>query len=558
MCRKALSRAVSLLLAVVLLVGVLPAMDVSAASSSKSGENCYISVIEKIIADSKYRQGDGYGALYDIDGNGVKELIMTHPGMADHGLSTIACSLYTASNGKAIPLIDAEILIVEAGGPSGHVAVINSDGKYKYAITSETGETGGGPGYIISRYGSWKIYTLQGTSLTLETTVKYDYDRGDEIVYDSSYATFNGRKCSYREYEEWRESLAEIVRVHPYGYNNTNHTMSLEELLEYLKENPVEDSTESGWTYKNGNWYFYENGAPKIGWLKDGGNWYYMDASGVMQTGWEKVGNAWYYFNGSGVMQTGWLKLGSNWYYLNSSGAMVTGTVTINGEQHKFDSSGVWKGKVVQSKNGWVTENGKWYYYKNGTKVTGWVKDGKSWYYMDPSGVMHTGWLALNGKWYYLNSGGAMVTGTVTIDGKQHKFDSSGVWQGEVAQTKNGWVKENGKWYYYENGIKATGYRLIDGNSYCFLYTGEMYTGWMHTNTGAWYYYKPSGVEAVGWCKIDGDYYYFNTSGIAQTGWLKDGGNWYYLDTNTRKMVTGTHVINGVTYKFNSSGVWIG
>ena len=65
-------------------------------------------------------------------------------------------------------------------------------------------------------------------------------------------------------------------------------------------------------------------------------------------------------------------------------------------------------GGETGTSDGWVTENGKTYYYENGEKATGWRKDipgwAGQWFYFDPdTGVMRTGWLAVDG-------GGATLT----------------------------------------------------------------------------------------------------------------------------------------------------
>ncbi len=82
--------------------------------------------------------------------------------------------------------------------------------------------------------------------------------------------------------------------------------------------------------------------------------------------------------------------------------------------------------------DGWIKENGIWYFYKAGDKQTGWQQDGSSWYYLDANidNAMRTGWLQQDSNWYYLSDSGAMVTGTYTLDGKVGSFDSSGIWLG--------------------------------------------------------------------------------------------------------------------------------
>ncbi len=59
----------------------------------------------------------------------------------------------------------------------------------------------------------------------------------------------------------------------------------------------------------------------------------------------------------------------------------------------------------------------------------GWVLENGNWYYMDESGAMVTGWLDLNGTWYYLFEDGRMAYGdTIIIDGAAYTFDASGIW----------------------------------------------------------------------------------------------------------------------------------
>lgn len=220
-------------------------------ASTTTDDTGYIGAVQKAIDEMQaVGWGSGYGALYDVDGNGIEELIMVYSVSMEtddgYGFPAKACSLYTMANGKAIQLIDKEILYVEAGGPSGYAAVVEHDGNIYFAITSETGETGGGPGYSINRYGTWKLYSINGESIDVNTTVEYDYFRGEDIEYEKSSALFNGESRSYREYEEWRDSLVKVLVVNDYYFDDKPESvMTLDELLAYLKENPVEDTSVS-------------------------------------------------------------------------------------------------------------------------------------------------------------------------------------------------------------------------------------------------------------------------------------------------------------------------
>ena len=137
------------------------------------------------------------------------------------------------------------------------------------------------------------------------------------------------------------------------------------------------------------------------------------------------------------------------------------------------------------TKNGWILENGSWYYYSNGYRQTGWINDNGTWYYLNSAGVMQTGWIKDGGIWYYLNGSGAMLTG---------------------------WIKDGGTWYYLNS-------------------SGAMLTGWIKDG-GTWYYLNGSGAMLTGWIKDRGTWYYLNDSGAMQTGWVRIGGKQYYFNSS--------------------------
>lgn len=87
-----------------------------------------------------------------------------------------------------------------------------------------------------------------------------------------------------------------------------------------------------------------------------------------------------------------------------------------------YGNSGDWWNfaKVNLFMNGWIKEDDKWCYYKDGGKVTGWQKlkwsKGEDWFCFDSNGYMLTGWQRL--KWskgrswfYFSKETGAMQTG---------------------------------------------------------------------------------------------------------------------------------------------------
>lgn len=158
--------------------------------------------------------------------------------------------------------------------------------------------------------------------------------------------------------------------------------------------------------------------------------------------------------------------------------------------------------------NGWVKENGLWYYYVENERQSGWVKVSGKWYYLNDSGVMQTGWQKVDGKWYYLSASGAMV---------------------------KGWSKISGKWYYFNaSGAMLTGWQTIDGSTYFFKSSGAMAAkewcgGWWLSANGTWTYpYKATWRKnAKGW-------------------WFGDESGWYAKNC--------TITIDGKSYTFDANG----
>lgn len=243
----------------------------------------------------------------------------------------------------------------------------------------------------------------------------------------------------------------------------------------------------TGWLYLSGTWYyldpdygfmysndifeingvnyaFHANGAMANGWYPitpDGSSytlWFYFENGCNMYEGWHYIGNAWYYFSTDGL---GWMysdgiyQIDNNFYGFNSSGAMATGWYYYNdyGSWHYFNANGTLY-------DGWLYDNGKWYYFSNAYMFSNEVQsiDGKlylfttsgamaaqpgwaavfnsdgsvnAWYYVkNTSGELSKGWVVSGGYWYYLDTtDGHMYYGcTKVIDGKSYTFDNSGRW----------------------------------------------------------------------------------------------------------------------------------
>lgn len=119
-------------------------------------------------------------------------------------------------------------------------------------------------------------------------------------------------------------------------------------------------------------------------------------------------------------------------------------------------------------KDGWVWQNGTWYFYQNGAP--------------------RTGWYCHEGVDYYFNEDGSVTTGWAEINGKRRCFTATGA-------MRTGWVEaEEGVYYMLSNGAAAIGWRQIDGALYFFGSTGIMVTEGTAVYEGAEYAFGPDGV----------------------------------------------------------------
>ena len=151
-----------------------------------------------------------------------------------------------------------------------------------------------------------------------------------------------------------------------------------------------------------------------------------------------------------------------------------------------------------------------------------------------------------------------------------------------AAATADGWKQNNGYWYYYENGVMATGWKMVGGTWYYFHSNGAMATGWVSVG-GTWYYLYPNGAMATNaripmasggergyyvdgsgamvtnaWVLMGDTWYYYGDDGLPVTGWKEIGGTWYYFRPSGN-MTTGWTLTdyNVSWYYFDENGHWI-
>lgn len=183
--------------------------------------------------------------------------------------------------------------------------------------------------------------------------------------------------------------------------------------------------------------------------------------------------------------------------------------------------------KPSSSKNGWIKENGSWFFYRNAKRVT------NTWqgsYYLKSDGKMATSeWIydSYYKAWYYLKSDGSY--------------------------SRNSW---QGSYYLKSDGKMADKEWIYDSNygSWFYLKQGGTYVNnqWYKVN-GLWYSFKSGGyMERNTW---KGSYYLKSSGAMAVNEWIYDSnyGSWYYLKSNG--VYARNEVIQG--YRLDYSGKWV-
>ena len=245
---------------------------------------------------------------------------------------------------------------------------------------------------------------------------------------------------------------------------------------------------------------------------------------------------------------------------------------------------------MAATADGWVTENGKKYYYVNGKKSVGIVSIDGTKYVFNKDGTLGNGVVIVgrNNYVYYTDKNGVMQKGFHTIDGKIYYFmDENCTTYSASTEGKRlaGSRTIGGKKYYFadENmegfneedaAAVVPGIHVIKGNDYVISETGEWKTGmsvyggkiyfitgekklarnaFKTGSDGNIYYFGSDGAAVKGWNTIDGNTYHMASNFVVDTSWKSIKGYRYYFDTNG-VMLKGWQKINGKTYYLGDDG----
>ena len=199
-----------------------------------------------------------------------------------------------------------------------------------------------------------------------------------------------------------------------------------------------------------------------------------------------------------------------------------------NQDKNKPNKPSQNQSKPSSSKNGWIKENGSWFFYRNAKRVT------NTWqgsYYLKSDGKMATSeWIydSYYKAWYYLKSDGSYL--------------------------RNSW---QGSYYLKSDGKMADKEWIYDSNygSWFYLKQGGTYVNsqWYKVD-GSWYYFKSGGYMARNtW---QGSYYLKSSGAMAVNEWIYDSNYkaWYYLKSD------GSYARNEIVqgkYRVDNSGKWV-
>jgi len=194
----------------------------------------YYSVLE----DAQKKVGDepnnGRGLLYDLDGNGTEELILTYLSDGDH------CAVYTVEDGKAVPMLEDHVYMVMGEENQCALGLAEIDGQqylYTYGENLEM-EEDDAYGDLMHYSTRWKFYlpSEEGMALAIEVDREeycaLNYGRAYwDIVEELSSLRINGEEKPFEDYWGWYETVTTVASLN----RESGCGYSIEDLLTVCK-----------------------------------------------------------------------------------------------------------------------------------------------------------------------------------------------------------------------------------------------------------------------------------------------------------------------------------
>ncbi len=229
----------------------------------------------------------------------------------------------------------------------------------------------------------------------------------------------------------------------------------------------------------------------------------------------------------------GWVSENGQWYYYVDGKKLENCIYFVDGKWWLFSG---YDGALSYNAENYVRKWGtdEWDTYRSssdGSLVLGWYSDGSHWFFYDKEDGHRYTYQKFEDeeKLYYVNSNGWLLTSDWYVDseGKTYWADSTGAL---TEKATNEWVFSDGSWYYYKDGVLLKdGMYTINGCTYHFDYDGTMTIG------AFWYYDKESEKSGYkltdengqvitwgkDWQRVGEEYYFFEETGWLLTGQIK-------------------------------------
>ncbi|KAA8346260.1 hydrolase [Leuconostoc mesenteroides] len=327
----------------------------------------------------------------------------------------------------------------------------------------------------------------------------------------------------------------------------------------------------------------------------DKGNWYYFDSNGYMVTGEQTIDGLDYYFlpNGVELRNHEWTDSKGLTRFSATTGQAIKNVIVQKNSANQY----VYQTDTNILADGFLQNNGQWYWFENGKLYTGFQQYLGNMFYFQNGTKLRNQWISKWGNQYYVDYDGKTVQGLRTIDGVTYNFGNNGTYNekgtvsGYLNIDNNGyrWYESGklytgfryymGTYYYFDNGVRqenkwetawgmkyyvgsdgraVQGIRIIDGQAYDFGTNSTFNlktqpTGYYNDgNTWKWY---EEGRTYTGIRFYMGAYYYFKDGVRQNNQWVYEWGNTYYVG-NDGRTIQGWHTIAGKSYNFGNNGTY--
>lgn len=204
----------------------------------ESGLEPYYDFIREQISASDECIGGEFvtGQVWDLDGNGIKELILWY---YDENHLFAMGDVYTIRNGAVEPLLQRSRICAMVGGNMSECGVTEIHGDLYFFTLARYYEPIGYEGYAGAESWKfvWNLFSLRNGEMIHVTDVEYQWVEAfgggsTTIIPEETYATVDGERITAEEYKQWLEDMDVVLSFHGCAMNyNEGNGFDLEELL---------------------------------------------------------------------------------------------------------------------------------------------------------------------------------------------------------------------------------------------------------------------------------------------------------------------------------------